>query len=428
MKELPLKCYKLLTHIYNAVLHLKYFPTQWKVSQIIMILKPGKEAEKAESYRPISLLPILSKVFEKLLLLRLNPIIEDRAIIPKHQFGFRCFHSTIEQVHRIVNEINRSFEEKKYCSAVFLDISQAFDKVWHEGLFFKLKKLLPHPFYELIRSYLSGRMFFVKQNNDFSQIYEINAGVPQGSVLGPLLYLLYTSDLPIGPNTTIATFADDTAIMASNENPIYASNMIQWNLSQIEHWLRKWKIKANETKSVHVTFTLRKESCPSVKMNDIKIPQSNEVKYLGFHLDRRLTWHKHIFTKRKQLGLKFRDMYWLIGKNSQLTLENKLLLYKTIIKPIWTYGIQLWGSASKSNTAIIQRFQNKTLRAIVDAPWYVTNEMIQNDLQVPSVQDEIKKFSQNYRVRLAMHPNSLTDDLMHISTNKRLVRTTPAQL
>jgi hypothetical protein len=118
LKELPLKCYQLLTYIYNAILHLKYFPTQWKVSQIIMILKPGKEAEKAESYRPISLLPILSKVFEKLLLLRLNPIIEDRAIIPKHQFGFRCFHSTIEQVHRIVNEINRSFEEKKCCSAV----------------------------------------------------------------------------------------------------------------------------------------------------------------------------------------------------------------------------------------------------------------------------------------------------------------------
>lgn len=428
LQQLPKKCLRVLTYIYNAMLKLKYFPFQWKLSQIIMILKPNKPAENVDSYRPISLLPVLSKVFEKLLMSRLMPIIEERGIIPNHQFGFRHFHSTIEQTHRIVNIINQCYEEKKYCSAVFLDISQAFDKVWHTGLLYKLKKLLPYQFYEILKSYLSQRHFIVKQKDHFSNIYEIAAGVPQGSVLGPLLYLIFTSDLPKGPNTSIATFADDTAILASHENSTCASNMIQFNLNLIQNWMVKWKIKANENKSNHITFTLRKDTCPPVKLNNKSIPQSNDVRYLGIHLDRRLTWQKHIFTKRKQLGLKLRNMYWLLGKKSELSLENKLLLYKTILKPIWTYGIQLWGSASKSNIETIQRFQNKILRLITDAPWYVTNECIKNDLQVPSVLEEVRNFSQNYRGRLDVHPNPFTDSLMNDHLPRRLKRNIPANL
>ena len=109
----------------------------------------------------------------------------------------------------------------------------------------------------------------------------------------------------------------------------------------------------------------------------------------GIHLDRRLTWQKHIFTKRKQLGLQLHRMYWIMGRKSQLSLENKLLLYKTIIKPIWTYGIPLWGTASNFNIDILQRFQNKVLRSITNAPWYVPNTILHTDLQIPTVKAEI---------------------------------------
>jgi hypothetical protein len=112
-----------------------------------------------------------------------------------------------------------------------------------------------------------------------------------------------------------------------------------------------------------------------VKINDVQLPQSDEVKYLGFHLDRRLTWHKHIFTKRK-LGLTLTKMHWLLGRKSQLSNTNNLLHYKTILKPIWTYGIQLWGTASTSNIEILQRFQSKVLCMIVDTPWYIPNSLI----------------------------------------------------
>lgn len=120
---MPEKTLRLLTIIYNAALRLNYYPVQRKVAQIILLPKPGKNLEETTSYRPISLLPVISKVFEKLILKRIKPELEENKVIPDHQFGFREQHSTIEQVHRIVRKINNDFEEKRYCSAIFLDIT-----------------------------------------------------------------------------------------------------------------------------------------------------------------------------------------------------------------------------------------------------------------------------------------------------------------
>ena len=206
-------------------------------------------------------------------------------------------------------------------------------------------------------SYLSNRHFLVKVNNEVTKLHSIASGVPQGSVLGPLLFVLFTADLPLSNDTSIATYADDTVIMAVSCSPMVASLRLQNNLDRVQTWLKTWRIKANESKSIHVTFTLKKDSCPAVTLNNITLHQSDEVKYLGIHLDRRLTWRKHIFMKRKQLGLQFRNLYWLVGKSSKLSLANKILIYKSILKPVWTYGIQLWGTAAESNLDIIQRFQ-----------------------------------------------------------------------
>jgi hypothetical protein len=141
-------------------------------------------------------------------------------------------------------------------------------------------------------------------------------------------------------------------------------------------------MRVNESKSTHVTFTTRRATCPPVYLNNIQLPQSDTVKYLGLHLDIRLTWRQHIFSKRKQLGITLTKMYSLLGRRSQLSTPNKLLLYKTILKPIWTYGIQLWGTASTSNIEILERFQSKALCMIVDAPWYVPNHLIRRDLHM----------------------------------------------
>jgi hypothetical protein len=129
----------------------------------------------------------------------------------------------------------------------------------------------------------------------------------------------------------------------------------------------------NESQRIKVdprNITTLRETCPPVHINNVQLPQ-DDVTYLGPHLDRRLTWHKHIFAKRKQLEITLTKMYWLLGRKSKLPTSNKLLIYITTIKPIWTYGIQLWGTASTSNIEILERFQSKALRMVVDAPWYV---------------------------------------------------------
>jgi hypothetical protein len=126
----------------------------------------------------------------------------------------------------------------------------------------------------------------------------------------------------------------------------------------------------------------------------------------------RLTWHKHIFAKRKQLGITLTKMYWLLGRKSKLSTSNKFLIYKTIPKPIWTYGIQLWGTSSTSSTEILERLQSKALLMIVDAPWYVLNR----DLQIPTVKEEIRRYSSQYSARLSEHPNYLITSLSYNTT------------
>lgn len=420
--HLPKQAVVFLTTLYNGILRVQYYPYLWKVSQVTMIPKVGKALHEITSYRPISLLPVLSKVFEKLLLNRLLPLLEAKNVIPLHQFGFRQHHSTTEQVHRVCDEIRHALENKQYCAAAFLDVQQAFDRVWHKGLLCKIKTSLPHSYHLLCASYLSGRLFQVKENGSTSKFYDINAGVPQGSVLGPVLYTVYTADLPETDGITIATFADDTALLARNESPIVASQILQSGLDKITSWLRKWRVKASTSKSTQVTFTLRKENCPPVKLDGSTLPHQNSVKYLGVHLDRRLTWVKHIKTKREELNLRYKTLHWILGQRSVLSIDNKLLIYKVILKSIWMYCCQLWGSASNSNVSILQRMQNTILRSIANVPWYITNAEIHEHLGMKTVKEEVSNVTKKYLWKLQRHPNELAVQLTTPSYQRRLKR------
>lgn len=430
LKELPDKAVKKILHIINAAFRLKYVPRQWKVAEVIMILKPGKMAYDKKSYRPISLLPTISKLFEKLLLKRLKPIIEERKLIPDHQFGFRERHSTIEQVHRISSIIENALENKKVCSAVFLDVAQAFDKVWHQGLEYKLHRDLPLEFYLILKSYIEERYFRVKHENEYSALKKILAGVPQGSVLGPILYLLYTGDLPLTEGTRLATFADDTAITTIGDEADIAANKLQIALNDVSCWTKKWRISLNETKSVHINFTNKRINTVRVYINRKEVPYANTVKYLGMTLDAKLKWKEHVLKKKDELNIKYRKMHWLLGRNSQLAIENKLLLYKQVLKPIWAYGIQLWGCTKKTNLKMIQTFQNKVLRNITNAPWYVRNDNLHRDLEVEYVKDVVKKYAIKHERRIHQHKNPVMRNMLEENTNnlRRLKRAKPQDL
>lgn len=429
LKHLPKKAIVLLTSVYNSMLRLCHYPVQWKLARVIMIAKPGKPPNEPTSYRPISLLPLMSKTFDRLFLNRIKEMVNLNEIIPQHQFGFRQNHSTIQQCHRIVSTIKESLEEKKMCAAVFLDVQQAFDRVWHQGLLYKLKMIMPDRIYLLLKSYITDRFFQVKIDNTVSDYYPINSGVPQGSVLGPFLFLIFTSDIPLSDNTTLATFADDTAILSSDIDPVRASEKLQNHLNSLQGWLKRWKIRVNNEKSTQVTFTTKRSVCPQVTINNALIPVKTEVRYLGLHLDQKLNWKVHIKAKKDQLTLKVRNMQWLIGRKSQLSMENKLIIYKTILKPVWTYGIELWGCSKPSNTKILQTFQSKTLRMIVNAPWFVTNQTLHEDLDVPYIKEEISRHAIKYRHRIIDHDNQLINELAaQPLSNRRLKRQWPEDL
>jgi len=188
------------------------------------------------------------------------------------------------------------------------------------------------------------------------------------------------------------------------------------------------KIKVNESKSSHITFTLRKGHCPAVSINQTIIPQTEVVKYLGIHLDCRLNWKEHITRKRKQIDLKTKETNWLMGKKFHLSIENKLLIYKAVIKPIWSYGIELWACASRSNRVIMQRSQSRILRAIANVPRYVTNHTLHTDFNIPYVSDVIHERLNKHHSNLEAHPIPLLELLLQPVNTWRLKRYWPLDL
>jgi hypothetical protein len=360
----------------------------------------------------------------------LKPIVEEANLIPSHQFGFRESHSTIDQVHRITNVVEDALEKGKIFSTVFLDVAQAFDKVWHRGLEFKLQRDLPFKYFEILKSYLAERYFRVKYGDAYSGLRKISAGVPQGSVLGPLLYLLYTNDLPVAAGATTATFADDTAILAVGSHVEEATTRLQEQVNKVSAWAKRWRITLNQSKSTHVNFSYKKGNHIPLTLNSTIIPYSSSAKYLGMTLDAKLKWKEHIKMKKRELNVKFRKMYWLLGRHSELAIHNKLLIYQQILKPCWTYGVQLWGCSKKSHLKMVQTFQNKVLRSIVNAPWFIRNDDLHRDLKMETVEEAIKRNALKHEARLQNHKNAEVQQLVRSrdSARRRLSRAKPHDL
>ena len=221
LKNLPKKGVVQLHYIINASFRLSYFPPAWKHATVLAFRKPGKDKLFLQNYRPISLLPTMSKIFEMIILSRLKTHEAINNQLMEEQFGFREKHSTLHQLARVTNDISTEFNLKRSTALVLLDIEKAFDTVWHNGLLYKLhNSKIPLYITKVLRQYLKNRTFSVKVNNTSSGKKSIASGVPQGSILGPRLFLYYLNDIPKNDKTKLALFADDTAIYAaSGEKP-----------------------------------------------------------------------------------------------------------------------------------------------------------------------------------------------------------------
>jgi hypothetical protein len=167
-------------------------------------------------------------------------------------------------------------------------------------------------------------------------------------------------------------FANDTAVMATGETVDISIRKLQSAVNKVAIW-KKWPIKLNESKSVYIIITSKNIRQQPSFISGTQVPYANTAKYLGMNLHAKLRWKEHIKKRRDELNIKFRKMYWLLGRNSEMSIHNKIILYKQVIGPVWSYGIQLWGCASDSNIQVIQHYQNKMQEFIVNAPWYARN-------------------------------------------------------
>ena len=317
------------------------FPDSWKKGNITPVHKKQSK-NLVNNYRPISLLPILGKVFEKLIYNSLYEYLINNQLLSEKQSGFRKGDSCVSQLISITHNIYRAFDcnPSLETRGVFLDISKAFDKVWHKGLLFKLKSYgVEGKAYKLLENYLSNRKQRVLLNGQFSSWLPLNAGVPQGSVLGPLLFLIYINDLSENLTSETKLFADDTSIFSIAFDVNRTAEELNKDLNVIKDWAFQWKMSFNpdpNKQATEVIFSHKKNEVlhPTLYFNQSPVACVLFQKHLGLILDKRLKFDHHLNEKIakafKGIGL-IKRLYHYLPRNSLLT------IYRSYVRPHLDY-------------------------------------------------------------------------------------------
>ena len=353
--------------IYNSCLKTGYFPNAWKQAKVVMLPKPGKDLTKPTSYRPISLLPAMGKIFERIVASRFSAFLEKVDYFDENQAGFRKKRSTVDQLFKLSQSVSTALKKHKKAVGVFLDVEKAFDAVWLEGLKYKLGRPeigIPTKMIRLLSSFLTNRHLRVHQNSAISNKIELKAGTPQGSALSPLLFIFYVNDTPKPPpGVLISKFADDMAAWAIQKQEKRAEKLIQKHLDSLSEWCNKWKIKLNPSKTQVGLFT-NSNNTKEITLNLGRVPLtvSNEIKFLGLTFDRKLTWRHHIDNVRHKMWLNINAIKAISGRNLGMQSKTLIHLYKMWIRPIALYGATAYYSAAKTHLNKIQVIQNSALR------------------------------------------------------------------
>ena len=289
-----------LARLFTFSIQLGYIPVAWKLATLRMLLKPDKLPSLTTSYRPISLISSIMKLFERVIEQRLRSHLEHIGFINKHQSGFRKAKSTDDHLFKLSQSIMESFNRGEHAVAAFLDVGKAFDNVWHNGLRFKIFQLnLPTKMTRWLSDFLVGRHEpQVNVNNFFSSQINLKAGVPQGSVLSPLLFLIYVNDHPTPHHkqNSLSQFADDTAQWAFSRNVRIAAKLLQQDLLKLAMWCAKWRIKLNPVKTIVIIFSrsaLPRKTELNLKLDGETLKIYLQVKFLGITFDSQLYFKKH---------------------------------------------------------------------------------------------------------------------------------------
>lgn len=366
-----------VTYIINQSLLTGIIPDELKIAKVIPIYKAADKSSLC-NYRPISLLPAFSKLFEKVMFNKIVVFLEKHDILYKHQYGFRSKHSTIHPIIHFINhcaEANNS-QEPQSTLAVFCDLSKAFDVINHDILLHKLRVLgFRGVVNDWLRNYLSNRKQYVQFESYNSSLVNISCGVPQGSILGPLLYLLYVNDIASACSSKILSFADDTTMFLSNRDLDTMYQKANVDINKLYYWFcaNKLSLNANKTKYIVVSPVNRRVNLDNriLKIANTELSRIGNdceetfTKFLGLYIDDTLSWKHHI----KFINNKITRAIFAISQVKHLLPKESLrILYFALVHPHITYGILAWGnSGSALNKTMI--LQKRAIRIIHNAPF-----------------------------------------------------------
>lgn len=364
----------ILCHTINLSLFEGIFPDKLKFS-VVKPLHKSKSTLDKNNYRPITLVPIISKMYEKIMQNRLIQFINKHNIINEEQNGFQKGKSTTLAAFSLVKSVTDNIDKKRSVSVIFLDMSKAFDLVNHNTLLDKCERYgIRGPALEWLKSYLSDRQQCVEVSriNDklvamsYRSVYRRNeSGVPQGSILGPLLFLLYINDLPNITKHKCVLFADDVSIVIPDNNKTLHQQEVNQTINDTIHWLNENNLKINLSKTKYIQFSNYKQSPTliNLKHNNEVISKESSIKFLGLTLDENCNWGIHIDNLCRKLN---RFVYALRELRKTSNEEAALNAYHGYVAAVLRYGLLLWGNSAQIQRAFI--VQKKCLRAITGAP------------------------------------------------------------
>ena len=354
---------KPLAMLFNKSLQAGFFPDQWKLANVVPVFKNGLK-ELVSNYRPIALLSIIGKSMERCIFKHFFNFSIRNNLITGVQSGFIPGDSTTNQLLHITNFFGKALDEGKEIRVVFCDISRAFDRVWHEGLIYKLEQIgVKGKLLKWFKSYLSNRKQKVVISGKSSEILSIKAGVPQGSILGPLLFLIYINDIVLDIACNIRLFADDTSLSIIVEDPYAAATLLNDDIEKIHNWSEKWLVNFNPRKTEIMTISRKtiKPHHPPVYMNNNLIKEVENHKHLGLIFDEDGSWCSHvneiIIKVTPRLNL-FRNLKFKLNRKQLQT------IYFSFIRPILEYADIIWDNIPDYLSNQLENIQIEAARIV----------------------------------------------------------------
>ena len=371
--ELPVNIFKdnfdilgpIILHLCNTSILSGVFPTGMKIARVIPVPKSANRC--INNFRPISLLPTLSKILEKIVSYQLNSYLIENNIITTSQFGFRPNLSTENAAHDLVNFIYQSFDEGKFCIGMFLDLSKAFDTLNTDILLYKLNYYgIRGRSHEWFRSYLSNRRQFTSIDNYSSDCTNILRGVPQGSTLGPILFTIYINDIIwSSPLFKYVLYADDTSLLYSHEDIRELIELFNYDISRISRWFKLNHLTLNLGKCSYMVFHRDRRKVPEnlspIMLGGVTVGRVKECRFLGVILDESLKFSAHIVHTCKKVS-KFLPILYNVRK--LIESPHLLRIYNGLVHPHFLYCLSIWGGCSAIHLKPLIVLHKKILRCI----------------------------------------------------------------